>query len=390
MLKKGITQLFSGLDSDAEDMAATPKAIKALKSLVDAITRNLGNYIPNSKKSNAIDSNSADTVATSVAVKAAYDKGVEAKNAADNANNNADNRVSKSGDRMTGDLTVPILNTGSIESDGYLNINTISGVVFYKLNKKEYLAVLNELSFYLREYIYAEKGARSNHIGMGGYDDFSGVAPFYVGAKNSNRNSTYHPFLKGQVNERGSYGATLSIGYTTYQQGYYEYGRYGRGVINLIDDSGGFKNWEFEHTGIFRSAGDVITQRGASLDSMSDQFIQLTETVRQNRHYAEDTRQQLDTLITGIYHTQYPTHYNGATVFKSKKENRVTMIVKFGVINKSGYYLLPESLNNDAVINAVDSGGATNIVGAYFGGGNTVYISVQSPTNVSAIVVGSQ
>ncbi|WP_080686601.1 phage tail protein [Mannheimia haemolytica] len=73
LLKKGITKLFSGLDSDAEDMAATPKAIKALKSLIDAITRNLGNYIPNSKKSNAINSNSADMVATSLAVKTAYD-----------------------------------------------------------------------------------------------------------------------------------------------------------------------------------------------------------------------------------------------------------------------------------------------------------------------------
>ncbi|QHB17876.1 phage tail-collar fiber domain-containing protein [Mannheimia pernigra] len=85
LLKKGITKLFSGLDSDAEDMAATPKAIKALKSLIDAITRNLGNYIPNSKKSNTVNSNSADTVATSLAVKTAYDKGVEAKNKADEA-----------------------------------------------------------------------------------------------------------------------------------------------------------------------------------------------------------------------------------------------------------------------------------------------------------------
>jgi len=121
--------------------------------------------IPNSKKSSAVDSNSADTVATSAAVKIAYDKGVEAKTAADgaqrtandgvakaktaqaaaeaaqrtandgvskattaqntansavtkadnaqqaadNANNNANNRVSKSGDTMTGNLTVPNL-----------------------------------------------------------------------------------------------------------------------------------------------------------------------------------------------------------------------------------------------------------------------------------------
>ena len=71
---KGEVQLYSGYDSDSEEMAATPKAIKLLKAFIDALTRNLTNYIPNSKKSSAIDSNSADTVATSEAVKKAYDK----------------------------------------------------------------------------------------------------------------------------------------------------------------------------------------------------------------------------------------------------------------------------------------------------------------------------
>ena len=137
LVKKGIVKLFSGYDSDAEDMAATPKAIKGLKALIDAIMRNLGNYIPNSKKSSRVDSNSAETVATSAAAKTAYDKGVEAKNAADNAqrsandginrannaqlsansaNNNANGRVSKSGDTMTGSLAI----TGS-QPGGFAN-----------------------------------------------------------------------------------------------------------------------------------------------------------------------------------------------------------------------------------------------------------------------------
>ena len=105
LVKRGIVKLFSGNDSDAEDMAATPKAIKGLKALIDAVTRNLGNYIPNSKKSSSVNSYSADTVATSAAVKTAYDKGVEAKIAADNANDNANGRVSKLGDMMNGVLT---------------------------------------------------------------------------------------------------------------------------------------------------------------------------------------------------------------------------------------------------------------------------------------------
>ena len=124
--QQGITQLYTGYDSQSEDLALTPKTAYQLKQLIDSNTRALGNVIPNSKKSSAVDSNSTDTVATSAAVKTAYDKGVEAKTAADNAqrsandginrannaqhsadaaNNNANGRVSKWGDTMTGVLT---------------------------------------------------------------------------------------------------------------------------------------------------------------------------------------------------------------------------------------------------------------------------------------------
>ncbi|CDF99217.1 Putative Phage tail collar domain protein [Avibacterium paragallinarum JF4211] len=81
----GTVKLNSSDNSDSETEAATPKVVKKLKGLIDALTCNLGNYIPNSKKSNAINSASSDTVATSNAVKTAYDKGVEAKNRADSA-----------------------------------------------------------------------------------------------------------------------------------------------------------------------------------------------------------------------------------------------------------------------------------------------------------------
>ena len=102
----GITKLYTGYDSQSEDLALTPKTAYQLKQFIDSNTRSLGNVIPNSKKSSAVDSNSADTVATSAAVKTAYDKGVEAKTAADNANSNANGRVSKSGDTMTGNFSI--------------------------------------------------------------------------------------------------------------------------------------------------------------------------------------------------------------------------------------------------------------------------------------------
>lgn len=106
LTQKGETKLYTGYDSQSEDLALTPKTAYQLKQLIDSNTRSLGNVIPNSKKSSAVNSNSADTVATSAAVKTAYDKSVEAKNAADNANSNANGRASKSGDTMTGMLTI--------------------------------------------------------------------------------------------------------------------------------------------------------------------------------------------------------------------------------------------------------------------------------------------
>ncbi|MEB3457128.1 phage tail-collar fiber domain-containing protein [Pasteurella multocida] len=79
LIKKGLVQLYSGIDSNSEELAATPKAIKTLKGFIDSIMRSLNNYIPNSKKSSAVDSNSEDTIGTSKAVKIAYDRAVEAE-----------------------------------------------------------------------------------------------------------------------------------------------------------------------------------------------------------------------------------------------------------------------------------------------------------------------
>lgn len=69
----GLVQLDSSTDSNAEDKAATPKAVNAVKALVIAVRNALNNYIPNSKKSNADNSSSSDTIATSYALKKVRD-----------------------------------------------------------------------------------------------------------------------------------------------------------------------------------------------------------------------------------------------------------------------------------------------------------------------------
>ena len=83
--QKGIWQATSDTGLDSEGLVLTAKGGKKLAQLIATVQLALSNYIPNSKKSSSVDSNSADDVATSAAVKTAYDKAVAAKNVADNA-----------------------------------------------------------------------------------------------------------------------------------------------------------------------------------------------------------------------------------------------------------------------------------------------------------------
>lgn len=125
--KAGIVQLTDDTGLDSDKLGLSARAGKKLAQLISTVQLALGNYIQNNKKSNSVTSNSNDNVATSSAVKTAYDKGVEAKTAADNAqrtandgvskannaqrsadnaNTNANGRVSKNGDAIDGDLRI--------------------------------------------------------------------------------------------------------------------------------------------------------------------------------------------------------------------------------------------------------------------------------------------
>ena len=125
--KAGIVQLTDDTGLDSDKLGLSARAGKKLAKLISTVQLALGNYIQINKKSNSVTSTSNDNVATSSAVKTAYDKGVEAKTAADaaqrtanygvskantaqrsadNANTNANGRVSKSGDEINGNLRI--------------------------------------------------------------------------------------------------------------------------------------------------------------------------------------------------------------------------------------------------------------------------------------------
>ena len=90
--QKGIWQATSDTGVDSDGLVLTAKAGKKLAQMIAVVQLALNNYIPNSKKSSAVNSNSTDTVATSAAVKS--------------ANDNANTRIAKSGDTMTGNLVI--------------------------------------------------------------------------------------------------------------------------------------------------------------------------------------------------------------------------------------------------------------------------------------------
>nr|DAY29994.1 MAG TPA: Baseplate structural protein [Caudoviricetes sp.] len=348
LTSSGVTKLLTSVTSNDESMAATPKAVKvAYDKGVEAKTA----------------ADNAQLTANDGVLKAN-----NAQRSADNANINANGRVSKNGDTMIGSLTVPRVSTGNVESSGYLNVSSNNGVVFYKNGSPTYIAILSGNGLDIKKAVMSHAGMKSDHIGYGGYGtqyDYS--APFEVIEAGGNSYSTFYPFIKGKVMSRGNSGAAFSLGYTTKQANYYEYGNFGRGVINLVEDNGAYKNWEFEHTGVFRSAGDVITGSGNSLDWYT---------------YA------LNSLIGGITSSSYGSHYQGADVFKIKQNRLMIIRMQIGVVNSSGDYYLPESFDGSASAIAIDSGGAVNPVGAFFKGGNSVYISVTKPTNVSVVVIG--
>lgn len=295
--QQGITQLYSGYESESEDMAATPKSIKLLKAFIDALTRNLSNYIPNSKKSSAVNSNSADTVATSAAVKTAYDKGVNAEKAADDANNNANGRVPKTGDTtINGTLRAKNTSGGwsayqfetlqgfwqlEVHPNSHEAANRRFNMMFIpNIGNRVYLSfpalgnngeVVAYQSWAVNKAgdsmtgILRTVGIASTHFGDGAYSNqYTSGAPFMVEATGSKDRDTYHPFVKGLVRSKGRYGAGFSFGYTT-KQGAGD--GFGRGIIHLIEDNGANRLWAFEHNGDFNSAGDVRSSSGKSLNN---------------------------------------------------------------------------------------------------------------------------
>lgn len=143
--QQGIVQLTNDTGLESESLALTAKAGKKLAQQTAQLKLNVSqNYIHNSKKSSAVNSESEDNVATSKAAKTAYDKAVEAKTTADGKvglnGNESINGEKSFENRIVAKRNIRISDSQHYASRGdYLNIGANNGDCWfeYKSSNRE-------------------------------------------------------------------------------------------------------------------------------------------------------------------------------------------------------------------------------------------------------------
>ncbi|WP_112070203.1 phage tail protein, partial [Haemophilus influenzae] len=136
--QQGIVQLTNDTGLESESLALTAKAGKKLAQQTTQLQLNVSqNYIQNSKKSSAVNSESEDNVATSKAAKTAYDKAVEAKTTADGKvglnGNESINGEKSFENRIVAKRNIRISDSQHYASRGdYLNIGANNGDCWFE------------------------------------------------------------------------------------------------------------------------------------------------------------------------------------------------------------------------------------------------------------------
>lgn len=215
--QKGIVQLTNDTGLDSENLGLTAKAGKKLAQIIATVQQALGNYIKNDKKSDSVDSTSSDTVATSAAVKSAYDKAESALSVANSKQSPATtlagygitDGVNKKGDALNGNLKL-------------------------KVNRQAY-----------SEQLRTESPLYMPQISWNGDAYYPLIKVLFAGANGNSKN------------------ATFGVGVRTFSQQ-----NYGSGVITYCADDNSVVNWYFHKNGDFVSPRDVIADNGLSIKNL--------------------------------------------------------------------------------------------------------------------------
>ena len=202
-----------------------------------------------------------------------------------------DGKVSKSGDTMTGNLTVPnLIVNDPTNNNNFVQIGDDTKLIDVDMGHTVGLQATDNANDAYIAYgatkkrfgfdgnmFFADSALATNYIGHGSYaQQYNVAAPFYVHQTLSVARDTYHPFVKGRVRAAGQYGAAFSFGYTTNQR--QDGDGFGAGVIHLIEDNGAELGWFFNHDGIFTSPGDVVTGDGKRLTKAHQTNYSYVET----------------------------------------------------------------------------------------------------------------
>lgn len=252
--RKGIVQLSNATDSVSETLAAKPKAVKVAYDLAnakytaqDATTARKGII----QLSNATDSTSETLAATPKAVKAAMDNAngrlEKNSNGADIPNKplfteniglketveRAKNAVQKTGDEMSGKLTLPQTSSFGVNTNNTLGGSSIAigdNDTGLKGNGDGNLAFManNVLAGYFNEneLQHIKKMLTKNFQalvdnnwpeGAGGFSgQLSSEAPFSVPmVRRQNNDNNFFPLLKGKVSLESGYPVAASFGILT-------------------------------------------------------------------------------------------------------------------------------------------------------------------------------
>lgn len=276
--QKGIWQATGDTGVDSDGLVLTAKAGKKLAQLIATVQLALNNYIPLNKRSSSVNSNDENNVATSKAVKT--------------ANDNANSRVAKSGDTMTGNLTVPNLivndptnNNNSVQIGDDTKLidvdmghtvglqttdNANDAYIAYGATKKRFGfdgANFSAESGLGAQWFGSQKRGEGAYVSQWGTE-----APYHVHAGNANGSNTYFPYLKGKVTNGDGWGSAFSFGYTTPGAR----NQFGVGVIHLIEDNGNEKHWFFGHDG--KLSGDDFECQGKRLSKSHQTNYAYVET----------------------------------------------------------------------------------------------------------------
>lgn len=321
---KGIVKLNSQTASDSEQDAATPKAVKiAYDKAADAKTA--ADNAQSSANDGINRANNAQSAAN--AAQRTANDGVSKANAAQTSANQAKNAADNA--QQTANAALPLNNVDSksvvignynfvFQTDGNLVIaNKKTNEVLYAANR--WVSKLGDtITGILRT-----SGIASSQFGFGSYaQQYTSGAPFMVEETNANQKDTYYPIAKGRFRKQGQYGTAVSFGYTT-KQGNGD--GFGTGItINLIEDNGAVKNWLFQHSGDFVSAGDVKSSSGKSLNTAA----QLSDFQYQKIGDFE-IRRYPDGMMIQTYFTEFNDVHASSLGFGGTGQKQLTWAVSF-------------------------------------------------------------